>query len=83
MVVAAGTTVVQPVAGTVPTSWLMETVLALATAQFRVILSPSVIEFLLAEKVFIEGGVFTIAVSAVFVVPDVSTVTVMDLVTEP
>ena len=83
MVVAAGITIVQPEDGTVPTSWLIETVLALATAQVKVILSPSVIEFLLAEKVFMAGGVFVIAVSAVFVVFVVSTVTVNDLVTEP
>jgi len=83
VVVAAGITIVQPEDGTVPTSWLMETVLALATAQVKVILSPSVIEFLLAEKVFMAGGVFVIAVSAVFVVFVVSTVTVNDLVTEP
>jgi hypothetical protein len=83
VVVAAGITIFQPEDGTVPTSWLIETVLALATAQVKVILSPSVIEFLLAEKVFMVGGVFVIAVSAVFVVFVVSTVTVNDLVTEP
>ena len=78
-----GITIVQPEDGTLPTSGPMETVLALVTAQFKVTLSPNVIEFLLAEKVFMAGGFFVIAVSVVFVVFVVSTVTVTDLVTEP
>ena len=73
-----GITIVQPEAGTLPTSGLIETVLAPVTAQVRVILSPSVIEFALAEKVFIAGGSFVIAAPGALVA---STVTVTDLFT--
>jgi len=76
-----GITIVQPEDGTLPTFGLMETVLALVTAQFKVTLSPSVIELILAENVFMAGGVVVIAVSAVLVVP--VTVTTTDSVTEP
>jgi hypothetical protein len=82
VVVAVGITIVQPEDGTLPTSGFIETVRAPLTAQVKVILSPNVIAFLLAEKVFIAGGVLVIAVS-VPVVFDVSTVTVTDPVTEP
>jgi len=80
MVVAAGITIVQPEDGTLPTSGLIETALALLTAQVRVILSPDIIELRLAEKVFISGGSLVMAGPVVFIV---FTVTVTDLVTEP
>ena len=73
-----GITIVQPEAGTAPTSGLIETALAPLTAQVRVILSPSVIELLLAKKVFIAGGSFVIAGPGALVA---STVTVTDLLT--
>jgi hypothetical protein len=55
----------------------METVLALATDQVKVILSPNMIEFRLAENELIVGGVVVIAALVVLVV---STVTVTDFV---
>lgn len=73
----AGIAIVQPETGTVPISGLMETVLALATDQVKVILSPNMIEFRLAENELIVGGVVVIAALVVLVV---STVTVTDFV---
>ena len=84
MVVAAvGITIVHPEDGTVPTSGLIEIVLAPLTAQVKVILSPNVIESWLAEKIVIAGGVFVIAVPGLLVAFVVSTVTVTGLVSEP
>ena len=75
---AVGITIVQPEDGTVPTSGLIETVLALVTAQVKVILSPSIIELPLAEKVVMAGLSFVIAAPGALVA---STVTVTDLFT--
>ena len=76
-------TIIQPEDGTLPMPGLIETVLAPSTAQVKVILSPSMIESRLAEKVFTTGGSFVMAVFAVLVVPEVSTTTVTVRVTEP
>ena len=73
--VAVGITIVQPEDGTVPTFGLMETVLAPLTAQVKVILSPNVIEFRLAVKVLIAGGVFVMAVPVLVFVVSTATVT--------
>ena len=83
MLVAVGIAIAQPEAGTVPTSGLIEIVLAPLTAQVKVILSPNVIESWLAEKIVIAGGVFVIAVPGLLVAFVVSTVTVTGLVSEP
>jgi hypothetical protein len=72
-----------PEAEEAPTFGLMETDLTPVTAQDKVVLSPSVIAFGLAEKLLIFGtlvGIVELTVLFTFVV---STVTVTDLVTAP
>jgi len=78
--VATGNTVVQPEDGTVPTSGLIETVLARLTAQVRVTFSPSVTVGLFPENALIDGGVEATSAPDPPLVPAVSTLTVTDLV---
>ena len=77
-----GIIALKPEDKTVPTSGLMEIVLAPVTAQVIVVFSPNVIVSGLAEKVRIDGGPVVIAALVVGAMLVVSTVTITDLVTE-